>query len=61
MLITFVTVHDPDYRQSWNDWQSFVEALTEKIAELDETIPELPPKDLVWIGNSALWHLDFGC
>jgi len=40
-------VHDPDYRQSWKDWESFVETLTEKIAEVDETIPELPPKDLV--------------
>ena len=41
-------VHDPDYRTSWNDWSSFVESLTEKIAEKDETIPELPPKDLVF-------------
>ena len=42
------TVHDPDYRTSWNDWSTFVESLTEKIAEKDETIPELPPKDLVF-------------
>jgi uncharacterized protein (TIGR02453 family) len=27
---------------------SFVEALSEKIAEIDETVPELPPKDLVF-------------
>lgn len=40
--------HDPDYRQSWKDWESFVEALTERIAEVDETVPELPPKDLVF-------------
>jgi len=40
-------VHDPDFRQSWKDWESFVETLTEKISEIDETIPELPPKDLV--------------
>ncbi|KAJ9612056.1 hypothetical protein H2200_003651 [Cladophialophora chaetospira] len=44
----WLKMHDPDYRQSWKDWESFVEALTEKIAELDETIPELPPKDLVF-------------
>ena len=50
----WLKMHDPDYRQSWSDWQSFVEALTEKITELDETIPELPPKDLVWAGTSAL-------
>jgi hypothetical protein len=42
------TVHDPDYRTSWNDWLTFVESLTEKIIEKDETIPELPPKDLVF-------------
>lgn len=40
-------VHDPDFRQSWKDWESFVETLTEKISEIDETVPELPPKDLV--------------
>ena len=49
----WLKMHDPDYRQSWKDWESFVETLTEKIAELDETIPELPPKDLVWRGISA--------
>jgi uncharacterized protein (DUF2461 family) len=27
---------------------TFVESLTEKIIEKDETIPELPPKDLVF-------------
>lgn len=42
------TVHDPDYRTSWNDWLTFVESLTEKIIEKDETIPELPPKDLIF-------------
>lgn len=40
-------VHDADYRQSQKDFNSFVESLTEKIIEKDETIPELPSKDLV--------------
>lgn len=44
----WLKAHDADYRQSWKDFESFVEALTEKIAEVDETIPELPPKDLVF-------------
>lgn len=39
--------HDADYRASKKDWDTFVEALTEKIIEKDETIPELPAKDLV--------------
>ncbi|EFE39517.1 conserved hypothetical protein [Trichophyton verrucosum HKI 0517] len=41
--------HDVDYRKSKKDWDSFVEALNEKLAEKDETIPELPAKDLVSI------------
>ena len=41
-------MHDPDYRTSWKDWSTFVESLSEKIAEKDETIPELPAKDLVF-------------
>lgn len=48
VLICLTSVHDPDYRQSWNDWTSFVDALSEKIAEIDGTVPELPPKDLVF-------------
>ena len=40
-------MHDHDYRASKADWDSFVESLTEKIIEVDDTIPELPPKDLV--------------
>ncbi|RVX69383.1 hypothetical protein B0A52_06979 [Exophiala mesophila] len=44
----WLKMHDPDYRTSWKDWESFVEILTEKISEIDETIPELPPKDLVF-------------
>lgn len=42
-----IIVHDADYRQSKKDFDGFVECLTEKIIEKDETIPELPAKDLV--------------
>ena len=52
-------MHDPDYRQSWRDWESFVESLTEKITVVDETIPELPPKDLVHRIFLPIWqHTD---
>lgn len=44
----WLKAHDPDYRTSWKDFESFVEVLSEKIAEIDETVPELPPKDLVF-------------
>ncbi|CAF9912451.1 MAG: hypothetical protein HETSPECPRED_000942 [Heterodermia speciosa] len=44
----WLKVHDADYRQSKKDFDSFVECLTEKVIEKDETIPELPPKDLTF-------------
>ena len=44
----WLKTHDADFRASEKDWKSFVEALTEKIIEKDDTIPELPPKDLVF-------------
>ena len=47
LTITLELVHDADYRQSQKDFNSFVETLTGKIIEKDETIPELPYKDLV--------------
>lgn len=40
-------MHDADFRQSERDWYSFVEKLTERLTEIDETIPELPVKDVV--------------
>ena len=43
----WLKIHDADYRQSKKDFDSFVECLTEKVIEKDETIPELPAKDLV--------------
>ena len=44
----WLKIHDADYRQSKKDFDSFVEVLTEKVIEKDETIPELPPKDLTF-------------
>jgi hypothetical protein len=40
-------VHDKDYRNSQKDFEAFVEKLTEMVIERDDTIPELPMKDLV--------------
>lgn len=40
-------MHDAEFRQAENDWKSFVEKLTEKLAEIDDTVPELPVKDVV--------------
>ncbi|RMJ14819.1 hypothetical protein CDV36_005530 [Fusarium kuroshium] len=40
--------HDGEYRRALKDWNSFVERTSESIIEADETIPELPVKDLTF-------------
>lgn len=42
------TAHDGEYRRALQDWNSFVERATESIIEVDETIPELPVKDVIF-------------
>lgn len=42
-------VHDPDYRTSFEDFSTFTGEVSQKIVEADETIPELPVKDVVSI------------
>jgi hypothetical protein len=39
--------HDADYRTSLQDFTTFLESLSEKVIEADDTIPELPVKDIV--------------
>jgi hypothetical protein len=46
-LQLIVTAHDPDYRAALQDFTTFLEKLSEKVTEMDETIPELPVKDIV--------------
>lgn len=38
--------HDGEYRRALKDWHSFVEETTMTIIDVDETIPELPVKDV---------------
>lgn len=40
-------VHDPDFRVAFQDFTTFAGKVSEKIIEADETIPELPVKDVV--------------
>jgi hypothetical protein len=47
--------HDPDYRNATKDWNTWVSSLSEKISEQDETVPELPPKDLVSSNAEGGW------
>lgn len=49
-----VTVHDPDFRVSFQDFITFAEKVSDKIIEADETIPELPVKDVVGIDDLAI-------
>ncbi|KAF2098125.1 hypothetical protein NA57DRAFT_76920 [Rhizodiscina lignyota] len=44
----WMKMHDPDYRASLSDWNTYVECLTQRIIEADETVPELPVKDIVF-------------
>lgn len=46
-------MHDPDFRQAERDWHSFVAKLTEKLIEIDDTIPELPVKDVVSLAPTS--------
>ncbi|KAF2149602.1 hypothetical protein K461DRAFT_231011 [Myriangium duriaei CBS 260.36] len=44
----WLKMHDPDFRQSEKDFKSFIEAFTEKLIEVDDTVPELPVKDIIY-------------
>lgn len=48
-------VHDADFRASEKDWHSFVENMTEKLIEADDTVPELPVKDVVRRTHNIFW------
>ena len=43
--------HDQDFRTAEEDFSSFLEVLSQQIMEKDDTIPELPIKDIVRIPN----------
>ena len=39
-------MHDAEFRQAEKDFHSFIQATTEKLVEIDDTVPELPVKDV---------------
>lgn len=41
-------MNDKEYRRSLKDWESFVESFTQRIIKADETVPELPAKDVIF-------------
>jgi hypothetical protein len=46
-LTKHATVNDAEFRQAERDWHSFVDKLTAELIEIDDTVPELPVKDVV--------------
>ncbi|KAF2446925.1 hypothetical protein P171DRAFT_429869 [Karstenula rhodostoma CBS 690.94] len=44
----WLKAHDADYRTSLQDFTTFLEILSEKVIEADETVPELPVKDIIF-------------
>ncbi|KAH9474460.1 hypothetical protein JR316_0012919 [Psilocybe cubensis] len=40
-------LHEPVYRLAEKEWNHFVEAFTDILAEVDPQIPHLPPKDVI--------------
>lgn len=48
MLTVDSAANDGEYRRALKDWESFVEATTQTVVEVDETVPELPVKDVAF-------------
>ncbi|KAB2103279.1 hypothetical protein AG0111_0g8145 [Alternaria gaisen] len=44
----WLKLHDPDFRVSFQDFTTFAEKVSDKIIEADQTIPELPVKDVIY-------------
>lgn len=44
----WLRMHDPDFRAAERDFRTFLAVLQERLVALDETIPELPLKDVVF-------------
>ncbi|KAI9932599.1 hypothetical protein MW887_008844 [Aspergillus wentii] len=40
--------HDREFKRAMKDWESFVATLTPKIIAFDSTVPELPPRDIIF-------------
>ncbi|KAE8363266.1 hypothetical protein BDV27DRAFT_146254 [Aspergillus caelatus] len=45
---TWFKRHQKEFKRAWKDWEVFIETLTPKIIAFDSTIPELPPKDVIF-------------
>ncbi|ENI10877.1 hypothetical protein COCC4DRAFT_157077 [Bipolaris maydis ATCC 48331] len=55
---SWLKLHDPDFRVAFQDFTTFAEKVSEKIIEGDETIPELPVKDIYRIYRDIRFSKD---
>ncbi|KAJ5887449.1 hypothetical protein N7495_007490 [Penicillium taxi] len=44
----WLKAHDPDFRAAKKDFETFIDTLTPEVIRKDDTIPELPSKDLIF-------------
>ncbi|EJU01367.1 hypothetical protein DACRYDRAFT_116544 [Dacryopinax primogenitus] len=40
-------LHEPVYRLAEKEWKDFMEKLLERVSEVDDEVPPLPPKDVI--------------
>ncbi|KZT59965.1 hypothetical protein CALCODRAFT_515678 [Calocera cornea HHB12733] len=40
-------LHEPVYRLAEQEWKDFIEHMLEKVSEVDDEVPPLPPKDVI--------------
>ncbi|CAK5263492.1 unnamed protein product [Mycena citricolor] len=52
-------LHDPVYRQAEKEWKDFVEAFTDRLVEVDDQIPPLPPKDTRFSNDKTPYKQNF--
>jgi hypothetical protein len=44
----WLKANDREFRRALKDWESFIVTLTGKLSEVDFTIPDLPPRDVIF-------------
>ncbi|KAH6986433.1 hypothetical protein BKA56DRAFT_715905 [Ilyonectria sp. MPI-CAGE-AT-0026] len=44
----WLKAHDGEFRRAFLDWETFVERTTTSVMSIDDTIPELPAKDVMF-------------
>ncbi|KAM6536157.1 hypothetical protein FALCPG4_002174 [Fusarium falciforme] len=44
----WLKAHDGEFRRAFKDWEAFVERTTSSVMSIDDTIPELPAKDVMF-------------